>query len=149
MATATVYKLTHYPLTALDPTTDPKTAKVPLFRKQVYANCRQAPWNGHNLGHIGMIMPAAEYAAHILLQPVPAARPIAVLFVMPTFPDPPSTPLQLPPKKSKNGKPSMNKTSKTVSTLSASLAKSRPKCWQPSPTCTLKASKMTTMATPM
>ena len=71
------YKLNHDPLTELDHSSSPTAATVALLRSEVYSNCQQAKWDGHNLGHVGMIMPAADYTALIATQPVPAAGPVA------------------------------------------------------------------------
>jgi hypothetical protein len=81
MAT-TFSTLPHDPLTQLDPLTTPTPAAVRLLRKEIYANAQAIPstLGGGQLGHLGLIMPAAMYNT---LSPTPYLLP--ELPPMPTY----------------------------------------------------------------
>jgi hypothetical protein len=55
------FKLTHDPLTPFDTTEEPSPEAVHLLRKELYANSRAIRKDGSNHGHLGIIMPTAEF----------------------------------------------------------------------------------------
>ena len=61
MSSITEFRLTHDPLTALDPLQDPSPAAVHLLRKELYANSRSIFKDGGVHGHLGIVMPTAEF----------------------------------------------------------------------------------------
>ncbi|MGL5937053.1 MAG: hypothetical protein ACRCZI_15690, partial [Cetobacterium sp.] len=58
------FALPHDPFTPLDPTSRPTPRTVCILRKELYANLCEvtSDLGGGNHGHLGMVMPAAEYA---------------------------------------------------------------------------------------
>jgi hypothetical protein len=57
--------LPHDPLTALDPATQPTAATIRLLRQELYGNAIavKSTLGGGKHGHLGMLMPQAEYTA--------------------------------------------------------------------------------------
>jgi hypothetical protein len=67
--------LPHDPLTPLDPHNTPTPDAVRLLRRELYANAQAIPTTlgGGQFGHLGLIMPDAEFST---LSPTPYALPI-------------------------------------------------------------------------
>jgi hypothetical protein len=64
MSSPTELRLTHDPLTALDPHQAPSPAAVNRLRRELYANSRAIHKDGGGAyGHLGIVMPVAEYTA--------------------------------------------------------------------------------------
>ena len=63
-STALDLKVPHPELTVLPPGTVPDAAYLRTIQRELYANCSAVPsaLGGGNHGHLGLIMPAAEYA---------------------------------------------------------------------------------------
>jgi hypothetical protein len=76
------FKLPHETLTPLDPNATPTPRSVRLLRKEVYANLLsvRSALGGGGHGHLGMVMPQAEYVAMAVgnapyVHPIPPVPP--------------------------------------------------------------------------
>jgi hypothetical protein len=77
------FALPHDPLTPLDPLTSPTPSTIRLLEQELYANAKAIPSDlgGGLQGHIGLLMPDAEYLA---------LAPNMIGYVTPVCPDLPN-----------------------------------------------------------
>lgn len=83
MSSSIEFKLPHDPLTALDATRAPSPVAVHLLRQELYANSRAIFMDGGQHGHLGLVMPVADFTTLT-----------GAAYIAPVYPDVPDYHLQ-------------------------------------------------------